>query len=227
MQSEIVSASGSSICTAMTTFTVLFQVYMVAPVIPALSNVFRTSVENAGLIIPVYLMRPSPTASRRSHRYSPCQVRDPGGLRHARDVDGDRAAHRTTRPVADRDRDRRKWRRPARGLFPTDFRNQSIQMCSRKFERRVRQVHWQSSKTISISQVQLRSSFANGGCGHGMALAGGRERLNETEVDYAVDKFVADQSACPMVWQARAKFACHTGGSDVVAGDCANPCRSH
>jgi hypothetical protein len=67
--------------------------------------------------------------------------------------------------------------------------------------------------------------FANGGCGHGMVLTGGREHLNETEVDYAVDIFVANQSAWPMVW--RAKPACHTGGSDVVAGDCANPCRSH
>jgi predicted MFS family arabinose efflux permease len=41
---------------AMTTFIVFFQAYMVAPVIPALSNVFRTSVENVGLIIPAYLI---------------------------------------------------------------------------------------------------------------------------------------------------------------------------
>jgi len=41
---------------ALTTFIVFFQAYMVAPVIPALSNVFRTSVETVGLIIPAYLI---------------------------------------------------------------------------------------------------------------------------------------------------------------------------
>jgi predicted MFS family arabinose efflux permease len=41
---------------AVTTFIVFFQAYMVAPVIPALSNVFRTSVETVGLIIPAYLI---------------------------------------------------------------------------------------------------------------------------------------------------------------------------
>ena len=41
---------------AVTTFIVFFQAYMVAPVIPALSNVFRTSAETVGLIIPAYLI---------------------------------------------------------------------------------------------------------------------------------------------------------------------------
>jgi predicted MFS family arabinose efflux permease len=41
---------------AVTTFIVFFQAYMVAPVIPALSNVFRTSVQTVGLIIPAYLI---------------------------------------------------------------------------------------------------------------------------------------------------------------------------
>jgi predicted MFS family arabinose efflux permease len=41
---------------AVATFIVFFQAYMVAPVIPALSNVFRTSVETVGLIIPAYLI---------------------------------------------------------------------------------------------------------------------------------------------------------------------------
>ena len=41
---------------AVTTFIVFFQAYMVAPVIPALSNVFRTSVQTVGLIIPAYLV---------------------------------------------------------------------------------------------------------------------------------------------------------------------------
>jgi predicted MFS family arabinose efflux permease len=41
---------------ALTTFIVFFQAYMVAPVIPALSNVFRTSVETVALIIPAYLI---------------------------------------------------------------------------------------------------------------------------------------------------------------------------
>jgi predicted MFS family arabinose efflux permease len=41
---------------ALTTFIVFFQAYMVAPVIPALSNVFRTSVQTVGLIIPAYLI---------------------------------------------------------------------------------------------------------------------------------------------------------------------------
>ena len=38
------------------TFIVFFQAYMVAPIIPALSNVFGTSVETVGLIVPAYLI---------------------------------------------------------------------------------------------------------------------------------------------------------------------------
>ena len=41
---------------AVTTFVIFFQAYMVAPIIPALSNVFRTSVETVGLIVPAYLI---------------------------------------------------------------------------------------------------------------------------------------------------------------------------
>lgn len=41
---------------AAATFVVFFQAYMVAPVVPALSSAFGTSVERAGLIIPAYLI---------------------------------------------------------------------------------------------------------------------------------------------------------------------------
>src|SRR5919106_3012458 len=41
---------------ALITFIIFFQAYMVAPIIPALSNVFRTSVERVGLIVPAYLI---------------------------------------------------------------------------------------------------------------------------------------------------------------------------
>jgi MFS family permease len=41
---------------AVTTFIIFFQAYRVAPIIPALSNVFRTFVETVGLIVPVYLI---------------------------------------------------------------------------------------------------------------------------------------------------------------------------
>src|SRR5258706_9966605 len=66
-----------------------------------------------------------------------------------------------------------------------------------------------------------------GGCSHGVALAGGCERLNETEVDYAVDIFVffVDQSGCPMVWLAEPP--CRSGVADVVVGGNANPSRRH
>ena len=41
---------------AAATFIIFFQAYMVAPIIPALSNTFGTSVERAGLIVPAYLI---------------------------------------------------------------------------------------------------------------------------------------------------------------------------
>ncbi len=41
---------------AAATFIIFFQAYMVAPIIPALSNTFGTSAETAGLIVPAYLI---------------------------------------------------------------------------------------------------------------------------------------------------------------------------
>src|SRR6266851_4045668 len=41
---------------AAATFIIFFQAYMVAPIIPALSNAFGTSVETVGLIVPAYLI---------------------------------------------------------------------------------------------------------------------------------------------------------------------------
>ncbi len=41
---------------AAATFIIFFQAYMVAPIIPALSNAFGTSVQTAGLIVPAYLI---------------------------------------------------------------------------------------------------------------------------------------------------------------------------
>ena len=41
---------------AVATFIVFFQAYMVAPIIPALSNAFRAPVETVGLIVPAYLI---------------------------------------------------------------------------------------------------------------------------------------------------------------------------
>lgn len=41
---------------AAATFIIFFQAYMVAPLIPALSNAFGTSVETVGLIVPAYLI---------------------------------------------------------------------------------------------------------------------------------------------------------------------------
>jgi len=41
---------------AAATFVIFFQAYMVAPIIPALSNAFRTSVQTVGLIVPAYLI---------------------------------------------------------------------------------------------------------------------------------------------------------------------------
>lgn len=38
------------------TFIIFFQAYMVAPIIPALSHTFGTSVERVGLIVPAYLI---------------------------------------------------------------------------------------------------------------------------------------------------------------------------
>jgi predicted MFS family arabinose efflux permease len=38
------------------TFAIFFQAYMVAPIIPALSNAFGTSVQTVGLIVPAYLI---------------------------------------------------------------------------------------------------------------------------------------------------------------------------
>jgi predicted MFS family arabinose efflux permease len=38
------------------TFVIFFQAYMVAPIIPALSNTFGTSVQRVGLIVPAYLI---------------------------------------------------------------------------------------------------------------------------------------------------------------------------
>lgn len=37
-------------------FIIFFQAYMVAPIIPALSTAFRTSVQTVGLIVPAYLI---------------------------------------------------------------------------------------------------------------------------------------------------------------------------
>jgi len=41
---------------AAATFIIFFQAYMVAPIIPALSNAFGTSAETVGLIVPAYLI---------------------------------------------------------------------------------------------------------------------------------------------------------------------------
>lgn len=41
---------------AAATFIIFFQAYMVAPIIPALSDTFGTSVERVGLIVPAYLI---------------------------------------------------------------------------------------------------------------------------------------------------------------------------
>lgn len=41
---------------AVATIIIFFQAYMVAPIIPALSNAFGTSVQTAGLIVPAYLI---------------------------------------------------------------------------------------------------------------------------------------------------------------------------
>src|SRR5713226_5701229 len=38
------------------TFVIFFQAYMVAPIIPALSSTFGTSVQTVGLIVPAYLI---------------------------------------------------------------------------------------------------------------------------------------------------------------------------
>ncbi len=47
---------------ALATFIIFFQAYMVAPIIPALSERFHALVATVGLIVPAYLI----TASRRS-----------------------------------------------------------------------------------------------------------------------------------------------------------------
>jgi predicted MFS family arabinose efflux permease len=39
---------------AVATFVIFFQAYMVAPIIPALSSTFGTSVQTVGLIVPAY-----------------------------------------------------------------------------------------------------------------------------------------------------------------------------
>lgn len=41
---------------AAATFVIFFQAYMVAPIIPALSNTFGTSVQTVGFIVPAYLI---------------------------------------------------------------------------------------------------------------------------------------------------------------------------
>ncbi|MBH9683547.1 MFS transporter [Burkholderia cepacia] len=41
---------------AAATFIIFFQAYMVAPIIPALSNAFETSVQTVGLVVPAYLI---------------------------------------------------------------------------------------------------------------------------------------------------------------------------
>ncbi len=41
---------------ALATFIIFFQAFMVAPIIPALSKVFGTSIETVGLIVPAYLI---------------------------------------------------------------------------------------------------------------------------------------------------------------------------
>lgn len=41
---------------AIATFMIFFQAYMVAPIIPALSNAFGTSVQTVGLVVPAYLI---------------------------------------------------------------------------------------------------------------------------------------------------------------------------
>lgn len=41
---------------AAATFVIFFQAYMVAPIIPALSSTFGTSVQTVGLIVPAYLI---------------------------------------------------------------------------------------------------------------------------------------------------------------------------
>jgi MFS family permease len=41
---------------AVATFIIFFQAYMVAPIIPALSNTFGASAERVGLIVPAYLI---------------------------------------------------------------------------------------------------------------------------------------------------------------------------
>lgn len=41
---------------AVATFVIFFQAYMVAPIIPALSNVFGASVQTVGLVVPAYLI---------------------------------------------------------------------------------------------------------------------------------------------------------------------------
>ena len=41
---------------AVATFIIFFQAYMVAPIIPALSNTFGVPAERVGLIVPAYLI---------------------------------------------------------------------------------------------------------------------------------------------------------------------------
>lgn len=41
---------------AAATYIIFFQAYMVAPIIPALSNAFETSVQTVGLVVPAYLI---------------------------------------------------------------------------------------------------------------------------------------------------------------------------
>ena len=41
---------------AVATFIIFFQAYMVAPIIPALSNAFGRPIESVGLIVPAYLI---------------------------------------------------------------------------------------------------------------------------------------------------------------------------
>ncbi|MBI3144681.1 MAG: MFS transporter [Pseudogulbenkiania sp.] len=41
---------------AVATFMIFFQAYMVAPIIPALSNAFEASVQTVGLVVPAYLI---------------------------------------------------------------------------------------------------------------------------------------------------------------------------
>jgi hypothetical protein len=81
---------------AAATFIIFFQAYMVAPIMPALSNAFGTSVEDgrtyrSGISDPLRSCDPRIRPSGGSARHSPHHVRVPGSVCGAHRLDSDGA----------------------------------------------------------------------------------------------------------------------------------------